>query len=461
MCTPTGEETCAGVADEDCDGTECGLWGRLYGDASNQMGNALEVAPNGDVYITGRIGDPGASIQFDGETVLADAANQHFIAKLSADGQERWIRRLPSQVATIQSGTSHYRIMGATDSSVIISTPLTEVIDLGGGPLASDGWGDTAFASLDSDDGSYEWGTTFTGPGDGGVTFSAYGLSPLGEIVIAGHAAPGAVYDGQVIADPSSPDTRVWYGLGFDAATGNLLWSHTWQVGPLENNDTYHNLAFGKEGDIYITGSVSSPVSFGGEPMVPVDWTQGYLAHLDPQGEWVDGGLYCDSCYPEQMVIGPGGEVVISGYVDFYELGDIPLPTNGQWAIFGLSTQYQPLWARLMSEAPAIDLDESGDIGFEIGDTDMIDIDGASFPAIGLVDIVVGRIALDGTLQWYRQLGTPGARTDDISPQQTFRLQPGGKAIVMLEASGAPADFGFGPLPPVGGRDIGVVQLAL
>ena len=28
-------------------------------------------------------------------------------------------------------------------------------------------------------------------------------------------------------------------------------------------------------------------------------------------------------------------------------------------------------------------------------------------------------------------------------------------------APGAPADFGFGPLPPVGGRDIGVVQLAL
>lgn len=453
MCTPVGDETCAGVVDEDCDGRECGLWGRLYGDAANQSPRSLEVAPNGDIYLIGELGAPGNGIQFGGMTIVADAQSRHFLAKLSADGQELWIKKLPSQ-----EGNSAYRILGASNTSVFISTHLMETIDLGGGPLSSNGWGDAAFAAFDSGDGAYQWGKTLTAPGNGGTTYYAYGLSPLNEVVIVGHAAPGAVYDGVTIANPASPENRVWYGLAMDGATGSLLWHHEWQVGALENNDTYRSLAFDAQGHIFITGSIASPASFGGPTLVPVDWTQGYVVHLDPDGQWVEGSLFCDDCYPEQIAIGPAGEVILSGYIGFYELGNIPVPTHS-WGIFGLDGQYKPAWVQFMSEVPSIDIGASGDIGFVIGDDQTIEVGGAGFPAHGTIDLVAGKLALDGTMQWYRQLGAPGAKIDDMSPAKTFGLQPDGKAIILFQSSGAAVDFGFGPLAP-SGVDIGVVQLA-
>ncbi|APR74673.1 Hypothetical protein A7982_00019 [Minicystis rosea] len=322
MCSPVGEETCADNLDEDCDGKECGLWGRLYGDAADQSPRALEVAPNGDIYVIGELGTPGNGINFKAQTIQADAANGYFLAKLSASGQELWIKKLPSQP---QNTGNPYRIIGASDTGVIITTILTQTLDFGGGALSSDGWGDAVFVAFDGD-GVYQWGTTLTAPGNGGTTFYAYGLSPLNEVVIAGHAAPGAVYDGQVIADPASSKDRVWYGLALDAATGSLVWHHEWVVDELENNDTLRSLAFDAQGHIFITGSVASPISFGGPTLTPVDWTQGFMAHLDPDGKWVDGALFCNNCYPEELAIGPAGELILSSYIDFYKLGDLPVP---------------------------------------------------------------------------------------------------------------------------------------
>jgi len=444
---------CAGVLDEDCDGTECAIWGRLYGDAANQSPGSLEVAPNGDIYFTGDIGAPGSNIQFGGMTIVADALNHHFLAKLSANGQELWFKKLPSQ-----NGSSAYRIIGASDTSVIISAHLVQTIDLGGGPLSSDGSGDAVFAAFDGGDGAYQWGRTLTAPGTGGTRYYAYGLSPLNEVVIAGYAAPGAVYDGVTIADPASPDNRVWYGLGLDGATGSLLWHHEWQVGELENNNTYQSLAFDAQGHIFITGSIVWPATFGGPPLLPGNEPHGFVVHLDPDGQWVEGSLFCVACYPEEIAIGPVGEITLSGYIGFYQIGNISVPKHSG-AVFGLDGQYQPVWVHFMSEVPDIDVGVSGDVGFVFGEDETIEVDGATSSPHGTIDLVAGKIAQGGTMQWYRQFGAPSATIDDMIQGEAFRLQPDGKAIVLFPSSGAAVDFGSGPLAP-SGADIGVVQLA-
>ncbi|APR74674.1 Hypothetical protein A7982_00020 [Minicystis rosea] len=112
-----------------------------------------------------------------------------------------------------------------------------------------------------------------------------------------------------------------------------------------------------------------------------------------------------------------------------------------------------------MSEVPSIDVGNSGEIGFLLGDNATISVGGASFPSVGNIDLVAGKIAADGTMKWYRRFGAAGATIDDISPRKTFGLQPDGKAIVLFHGSGAAVDFGFGPLAPKN-LDIGIVQLA-
>ncbi|MBL9025652.1 MAG: hypothetical protein JNL21_25885 [Myxococcales bacterium] len=90
-----------------------------------------------------------------------------------------------------------------------------------------------------------------------------------------------------------------------------------------------------------------------------------------------------------------------------------------------------------------------GDIAFLLGEDDDIAVHApATFPVKGTIDLVTGRIGLDGTMRWYRQFGAPGGLVDDHSPFKTFGLQPDGKAIVAFRAAGQPVDFGSGPLAP-------------
>jgi hypothetical protein len=457
---PVGVETCADTADEDCDGKECALWGHVY-DGSEDQAYLYEIAlaPNGDIYMIGEVGDAGATIAFNGQTVTATATERSFLVKISAQGDTLWTKMLPGQGGFQEANL--YRLVGATDTSVIIDAFLIQPADYGGGLLEPDDWYDHAYVSFDAG-GTYQWSTMLVTPG-GGVFGGTSGLSPLNEVVIVGYAAAGSTYDGQVITDPSSLDDRNWFGLGLDAVTGNLLWHHDgWVVGQLENNNTYQAMAFGPQGDIYITGSVHSDLSFGGPTLeFTNDWGSAFVAHLDADGEWVDGGMFSDNVYPEDLTIGPNGEVVISAYVGFYELLGKPTPNEPyRWAVIALDGQYQPTWARFMSEVPTLATDPSGDIAFVLGDDDQIAVDAPpTFPAIGTIDVVTGRLALDGTLKWYRQFGAPGALVDDRSPWKTFGIQPDGKAILLLQSAGQPMDFGSGPLAPTG-SDISLVQLA-
>src|SRR6185503_9244450 len=87
MCMPVGEETCADAADEDCDGKECALWAHLY-DSSKAQYYLYEMAldPSGNIYLIGEVGDAGATIDFNGQTVTASATARSFLAKVSAQG---------------------------------------------------------------------------------------------------------------------------------------------------------------------------------------------------------------------------------------------------------------------------------------------------------------------------------------------------------------------------------------
>jgi hypothetical protein len=460
MCMPVGMETCADVADEDCDGTECALWGHVY-DLSDSQGHASEIVvdPNGDIYMIGQVGNAGATIDLNGTTATATATERSFLTKISAQGNTLWTKMLPGQGGPQEA--NFYRLVGATDSSVIVDAFLIQPADFGGGLLQPSGWYDHAYVSFDGD-GSYQWATQFVTPGDG-VFGGLSDLSPLNEVVIVGYAAAGSAYDGTTIINPASPASRNWFGLAFDATTGNIVWQEEgWVVGDLENNNTYQAMAFGHQGDIYITGSVHSDLAFGGPTMAFTnDWASAFVAHLDADGQWVDGGMFSDNCYPEDLTIGPNGEVVLSAWVSFYEFAGAPTPSEpNRWAVFALDDQYQPTWVHFMSEVPTLATAPDGDIAFVLGDNNDIAVHApATFPAKGTIDIVTGRIGLDGTMKWYRQFGAPGGLVDDHSPWKTFGVQPDGKAIVAFRSAGQPVDFGSGPLAPTG-TDLGLVQLA-
>src|SRR5262249_29122767 len=154
------------------------------------------------------VGDSGATIDLGGQTVTATASARSVLAKISPQGDTLWTKMLPGQGGPQNSNL--YRLVGATDDRVIVRAFLAQPTDFGSGVLQPDGWYDTAYVSFD-DSGTYQWATTFNTPGDG-VFDGLVGLSPLNEVVIAGYAAPGSTYDGELIIDPASTSDRDWFG---------------------------------------------------------------------------------------------------------------------------------------------------------------------------------------------------------------------------------------------------------
>ncbi|MBL8741008.1 MAG: hypothetical protein JNK04_07945, partial [Myxococcales bacterium] len=242
----------------------------------------------------------------------------------------------------------------------------------------------------------------------------------------------------------------IWYGLAIDANTGVLQWRHEWQISD-PNQGVIRSLTFDDGGDIFLAGySIPGTMSFGGPTIQvgppPGGWSQGFVVHLDPNGEWVAGNTFCDQCIPWKIALGPGGEIIVAGIVNFYQLGNIPTPPgNNDRGVFRLdASTFQPMWAKFMNEIPDIAIGIDGQIGFSFGSEDIY-LDGAAPLGIGTRDLIIGKITMNGTIPWYRLFGAPGAVLDDIG-LQTYRAQPDGKAIVYITASGPPVDFGFGPM---------------
>jgi hypothetical protein len=459
MCMPTGEETCSGAADEDCDGTECALWARKYGGANDEYATGgIAIAPNGDAYIVGLMGAVGDSITFGGQTFTTDDEHLAFLAKLAADGQELWIRPLPT------GPTLHgYEVIGATDSRVLVTRELYETTDLGGGPITTDGWLDMVVGAFDADDGTHRWSTSLAGPGESQAWFSAFGISPLNEAVFIGHAAQGTTYDGEVIvADPPSGEGFGYYGLAIDVETGEHVWHRNWTMGGDFGVFGVTDLGFGPKGDIYLTGMTTMDMEFGGPPLVPDPlYQQGFITHLDADGQWVDGAFICNECEPSFIAVGPSSEIVISAWIDFPSIGNIPNPSNLWAAIFHVDAQYQPDWAFYTSNVSNLEITSSGEVAFLLFDSNPVYL-GADLPlnTIGIWDLFTGRLAMDGTRLWHRQFGGPDAVVGGLNVWKAFGLQPDGKSVVDVSFSGGPVDFGCGVLAPAGEHDVAVIQLA-
>ena len=450
-CTATGAETCASNLDEDCDGSECGLWGHVYGSSSMQFPLGIEVAPNGDTYFLFAFNNAGDSIQFAGSTITATGEDDYVLAKVSVTGQEVWANRFTAPYG-------YFQILGANEDGVFIGGNLFATIDLGGGPLVNNtGVTHKAFAAFDSD-GDFLWNTAVRGP-TGALFLDAAGLSPLGQIVIAGHAWPGAEYEGEVIADPNAVGGGVQVGFAIDAITGVLLWHHEWETEDL-NYDLLTAIGFDAQGEIFLGGGDTAySISFGGPTLVPGPQEQGFLVHLDTNGEWVAGAFICDYCQPEKIAVGPAGEVIVSGWGVWSVASATPLPivTTGT-AISRLdAVSFEPVWTTFTSDLADFDIDANGEIRFSFCGPGAF-YDDVSTPAIGVEDLLLGKMDMSGAVLWHRKFGAPGATLIDRE-YNTYRSMPDGHGVLLFRGGGAPVDFGAGAMT-FSGSNLGLVQIA-
>jgi hypothetical protein len=164
------------VAQLDADGGQS--WSANFGDASEQDGRSIAVAPADQVVVAGYF--LGAMDFGDGPLTSAGLGDV-FVAKLDANGGPLWSKRFGD--ASDQAGQSV-----AVDSSggVLLTGYLAGAADFGGGPLASAGAADVFVAKLDAS-GAHVWSKRF---GDTGSQFGTGVATDAGRnVLVTGYFA--------------------------------------------------------------------------------------------------------------------------------------------------------------------------------------------------------------------------------------------------------------------------------
>ncbi|WP_437756174.1 serine/threonine-protein kinase [Sorangium sp. So ce1389] len=243
------------------------LWSKRFGDGSEQGGGRVAVDEAGDVVVAG---------QFSGSVDLGDGALRSagrydiFLAKLDADGNTRWSRRLGDAAEQLPYGLGidaqgNIFLIGAFDGT----------IDLDGERLTSAGSMDVFVARFDAD-GRPRWGRRFGSPEHNG-SFNAI-VDATGNVTIAGSFRGTMAIEGRRLTSAGGNDIFV---ARMDA-DGHLLWIRR-MGGP---GDDLGTLAASVDGEPIVLGRLDDSI----------DWRTGVrrrlvAARFDAAGEptWIQG----------------------------------------------------------------------------------------------------------------------------------------------------------------------------
>lgn len=285
------------------------IWSRGFGsDSSNDEGLGVVTDPSGAVVVTGHF---GGIVDFGGGPLVSAGGADVFVAKFSAEGLHIWSRSFPetdggavaidnsgdvlltgSFIGTIDFGggpiasAGNYDIfvvklsgangthvwsrgMGGalTDTglsifvddsdNVAVTGSFEDIVDFGGGPIASVGGNDVFVAKFSGADGTHLWSHGFggTGSSDRGVAITV----DVNEDVIVTGVFEGSIDFGGGELTSSGPTDLFLAKLS--GASGSHVWSHRYGG---SSSDEGLAVATDLSGDVVITGMFRDSVDFGG-----------------------------------------------------------------------------------------------------------------------------------------------------------------------------------------------------
>jgi hypothetical protein len=241
---------------------------------------AIAVSPGGDVLVAGTALGP---LSLGGERRFRGPGLHHFLARVSAEGRLRWVRRIEPSDDRRRGGVT--AMTGTPDDGLVIAGAFR----LPPGPPAE-------LAKLASD-GRVVWTAPGSGGPDGRGAFldgasEAMDLfvDQTGQIMIVGcrrnrsggkGLQASEWFDGGFVARYSPRGSRSsvvpWRGQrGLSPATG---------VDEPLDRDCVSGIAGAPTGDLYLVGTFSGPLGFGGQALNAPGGT--FMARLSPRGELI------------------------------------------------------------------------------------------------------------------------------------------------------------------------------
>ncbi len=233
-------------------------WAKHIGGTGFEGANAIEVGPDGSVYVTGEYHssdvdfDPGAGIVNLPKTTLGGDA---FVAKYNASGDLIWVRHGSST----GDGTERGEGIGVDDlGNVYIMGRFDTDIVFEDGIIRNTNGGQDVFMARYDVNGNFLWAWTIGSPGDDGEDHrNGFAVDGAGNFYLAGefqNTIP--FFDGLLQGSVTSHGLRDIYVVKYEPTFGDMVWVR--QIGGSEN-DYSRDLTLDEDGNVLVIGQFDSP----------------------------------------------------------------------------------------------------------------------------------------------------------------------------------------------------------
>lgn len=302
---------------------------RLGGDQGHGYGTSVAFdLSSGDVLVAGQFGGAGA---FGAEEVTTIGERDAFVAKLSPEGEVRWVREYGSDAifdegTETQHGASAFaaRVAVGADGAVVVTGESDVLLDFGDPGLETGGEGNV-FALQLSPEGIPQWSRWFGGQTSG--LGEGVAVDPSGNVVVSG------LTDGALVAKISPG--------------GELLWEKVWSASLATGDAVTTDAA----GNVIVVGSFLDTLDLGSPSLTSAGSFDLFVAKLAPDGGllWANAFGSADLDAAQDVTVDAADNVLLTGYfrgsgIDF---GGGPLANRGDDDLFAvkLTGDGDPVWS--------------------------------------------------------------------------------------------------------------------
>lgn len=443
-------ETCANPADEDCDGHDCVIWAKMFGDVSDQGIGGMAVAPDGSIYVAGKF---NGTLAFDPQAPMsATNAMSIYIAKLSPQGEPIWSKSFHGSYVNAKGVSSD------TAGNVIMTGQFRGSMSFGGATHTATGPQTFAtYITKFTASGELAWSEMHENAEDDNyITRPA--IDSSGAVVVFGA--------GRCMETCGSPNERLWMRKYY--ADGSLAWFKNFPWSDSGGERVAGAIAVDSADNILATGSFGGPggsptTDFGGAPLTTHGGADTFVVKFNPDGEvmWQRSYGGNDDDIGMDIAAVADSVVVLGTFAGTMPIDNTSLTSAGMTDIFAvkLDSAGTKRWAKSFGssgteDARSVGIDPDGGV-VAAGETNgAIDLGGGALDAGGGKDLALAKLAPDGAHVWSKLFGDD---VDQTAPYIT--IAPGGDVLLAGSVAGS-VDLGAGEMFSTGGSDALIARFA-
>jgi hypothetical protein len=448
---PAASENCVTVGDDDCDGiVNEGCNANLFKTIGSVLDDDIyDIAVDslGNIIVVGAF---SGMVDFGGGPFVTPNNNSDiFVAKYDSTGAHLWSK----QYGATGIDRAHSVAVDAA-GTIVVTGVFQSTVDFGGGPFTGVGGTHDIFLLALAADGGYLISRAFGG--FGGDEGSSVTFDSAGNAIVAGHMTGTIDFGGGPLTSAGGDDA-------FVAKFSNLglhLWSR--RVGdPLAQN--FKDVAVNAAGDVYLTGSFSGTVDFGGGP-VTSSQSDGVLVKYSSAGNYIWARTFSATGNQNGngVTVDSLGNPIVVGYaqssVDF-GLGTVTTAGGGDMFVAKYNANNIPQWAKVFGDATnqtawTVDTDLQNNVVIAGTITGSADLGGGLLTSAGGNDMFAAKFSPAGAHTWSRRAG-------DLLEQQARAITTdAANNVYVVGRYQGTVDFGTGNVTSAGGYDGFIVKYA-